>query len=62
MPEAVVTHVGYIVAAVVVSSVTAVLVALVAVVAVLALPAKFVAVRVDVDGLKLNLDVDILAA
>ena len=62
LPEAVVTQVGYIAALVVVSSVIAVLVALVAVVAVEALPAKFVVVRVAVDGLKLNLDVDTLAA
>ena len=54
MPEAVVTQVGYIAALVVVSSVIAVLVALVAVVAVEALPAKFVVVRVAVEGLKLS--------
>ena len=53
-----VTHVGYIVAAVVVSSVTAVLVALVAVVAVVALPDKapenVVVVNVAVFGLKVS--------
>ena len=57
-----VTHVGYIAALVVVSSIMAVLVALVAVVAVDALPAKFVAVKVDVEGLKLSFEVDTLAA
>ena len=53
------TQVGYMVALVVVSSVMAVLVALVAVVA---LPAKLVAVRVAVEGLKLSFVVETLAA
>ena len=49
------------VALVEVSSVTAVLVALVAVVAVVALPAKFVVVKVDVEGLKVSFEDDTFA-
>jgi len=70
LPEVVVTHVGNIVAFVEVSSVIPTLVELVALVAevadvadvaVVAFPAKVVAVRVDVLGLKVILELEILA-